>query len=1143
MSIDEVTERRGALSPAKQALLARLVRGGATAVRPDADAIRPRADAGPAPLSASQQRLWFLHQMEPASAAYGIAGALRLRGALDAAALDRALTEIVRRHHALRTVFPRRDGEPVQVVQPAPASVLRIDDASGLDDEDARGAEASRRAGDEAARPFDLERGPLFRATLVKLADDDHLLLLTQHHIVTDGWSRGVLYREMAALYTAFFRGEPSPLPELALQYADFAAWQRARLDGPALEAHLDYWRTALAGAPALLELPADRPRPAVQGSRGAGHPFALPRALVDRLAEVARGEEATLFMALMAGLDALLHRYTGARDVVVGTPSAGRTREETEPLIGFFLNTLAVRVDLSGDPTFREVLRRVRAATLGAYAHQEVPFERLVDALKVERSLSHPPVFQVMLTLHNAAGEGLRLPGLAVEPVAAEVRSAQVDLTLYLEERGDGLEGMLQYAADLFDAPTVARMGRHLRALLDGAAADPGLRLSELPLLAEDEHAQVVTEPNDTDAPYAAVPVHLLVASQAARTPDTVAVRCGGETLTYAALDAASSRLARHLAGLGVARGERVALSMERSPALLVAMLAAWKAGAAYVPIDPAYPAERRAYMLADCGAAVVLTDAASADGLPATDAPAVTVDTLDLADADDSAPGVVVDADDLAYVIYTSGSTGRPKGVMVPHRGVANFLASMAREPGIGEDDVLLAVTSLSFDIAVLELLLPLTAGAQVALATRDEAMDAARLAALLERTGATVMQATPATWRLLVQSGWRGKPDLALLSGGEALAPELARELLPRGRALWNLYGPTETTIWSAAQRVETADAIALGRPIANTRLYVLDPALRPCPVGVPGELYIGGEGVVRGYLHRPALTAERFVPDPFADGDGARLYRTGDRVRWRESALVRECVSAGVDPASANSRTNALTHSRTSSALEFLGRIDFQVKVRGFRIELGEIEAALAEHPGVRECVAVVREDTPGDARIVAYLVAEGAAPEPEQLRRALARRLPDYMLPSAYVALDALPLTPNGKTDRGALPAPEAPRRDPARFVPPRTPAETAIAGFWREALGMETVGAEDNFFEIGGHSLLLAKVHARVRGAFPREVTMVEMFRHPTVRALAAFLETHDAPGAAATPSRGLDRAEARRAMLAQGPRRGAPRP
>ncbi|HYR08507.1 MAG TPA: amino acid adenylation domain-containing protein, partial [Longimicrobium sp.] len=893
MSIDEVTERRGALSPAKQALLARLVRGGAPAVRPDADAIRPRADAGPAPLSASQQRLWFLHQMEPESAAYGIAGALRLRGALDAAALDRALTEIVRRHHAVRTVFPLRDGEPVQVVQPAPASVLRIEHAPTPLAE--RAAEASRRAADEAARPFDLERGPLFRATLVRLGDDDHLLLITQHHIVTDGWSRGVLYREMATLYAAFTRGEPSPLPELALQYADFAAWQRARLDGPALEPHLDYWRTALAGAPALLELPSDHPRPAVQGSRGAAHPLALPRALVDRLAEVARREEATLFMALMAGLDALLHRYTGARDVVVGTPSAGRTREETEPLIGFFLNTLAVRVDLSGDPTFREVLRRVRAATLGAYAHQEVPFERLVDALKVERSLSHPPVFQVMLTLHNAAGEGLRLPGLIVETVAAEVRSAQVDLTLYLEERGDGLEGMLQYAADLFDPATVARMGRHLLAVLDAAAADPGLRLSELPLLADDERAQVVDDCNQTDAPYAAVPVHLLVASQAARTPDAVAVRCGGETLTYAALDAASSRLARHLVGLGVARGERLALSMERSPALLVAMLAAWKAGAAYVPIDPAYPAERRAYMLADCGASAVLTDAASADGLPATDAPVVTVDTLDLADADASPPDVPVDADDLAYVIYTSGSTGRPKGVMVPHRGVANFLASMAREPGIGEGDVLVAVTSLSFDIAVLELLLPLTSGAQVALATRDEAMDAARLAALLDSTGATVMQATPATWRLLAQSGWRGKPDLAVLCGGEALPPELARELLPRGRALWNLYGPTETTIWSAVQRVEDADRVGLGGPIANTRLYVLDPALRPCPIGVPGELYIGGDGVVRGYLHRPGLTAERFVPDPFARTPGARLYRTGDRVRWRE---VRECESAKV-----------------------------------------------------------------------------------------------------------------------------------------------------------------------------------------------------------------------------------------------------
>ena len=1106
MSVNEATDRREALSPAKQALLARLRRGALT-VAPVADAIRPRGDGGPAPLSPAQQRLWFLQRLEPESAAFNIANTLRLRGPLDVDALDRAFAEVVQRHQVLRTVFPLRDGEPVQEVQPAPASLLRVEDAADADPR----AEIRRRVGEEAARTFDLEQGPLFRATLVRLGADDHLLLVTMHHAVSDGWSLGILYREMAALYAALTRGEPSPLPPLRIQYADFAEWQREHLAGPAVERQLEYWRGALAGAPALLELPLDRPRPAVQSSRGAALRVALDAELKRRLADLARAEGATLFMALMAGWAALLGRWARQEDVVVGTPLAGRTREETEPLIGFFVNTLAVRTDLRGDPTFRELLARVREATVGAFANQDVPFERLVEALQVPRALSHAPVYQAMLTLQNAFGAPLSLPGLTVERLGAQVTTAAQELSLALED-GEELVGMIQYATDLFDRDTVARLAVHLRRLLAAAAADPDRRLSALPLMDGEERERVISAWNATDAPYAAVPVHALVQAQAERTPDAVAVACADEALTYAELETRANRLARHLLRLGVRRADRVSISMERSPALLVAMLAVWKVGAAYVPVDPAYPEERRAGMLADCGAALVLADAVSVDGLPRSDARVVTVDRLDLSAGDASSPSADVDADDLAYVIYTSGSTGRPKGVMVPHRGVANFLASMAREPGIGPDDVLVAVTSLSFDIAVLELLLPLTCGARIVIATREEALDAGRLARLLDGSGATVMQATPATWRMLLQSGWAGKPDLAILSGGEALAPDLARELLPRGRALWNLYGPTETTIWSAVHRVESTESIPLGHAIANTRLYVLDPSLRPCPPGVPGELFIGGEGVVRGYLDRPALTAGRFVPDPFSAAPGARFYRTGDLVRRK-----------------------------ADGALEFLGRTDFQVKVRGFRIELGEIEAALAEHPSIREAVVTVREDAPGDARIVAYLVADGPAPAPEQLRRALSRRLPDHMLPSAWVTLDALPLTPNGKVDRRALPAPEARKMDAARHVPARTPAEVRIAGFWREVLGLEQVGVDDNFFEIGGHSLLLAKVHARLAASFPREVTMLDLFRHPTVRALAAFVDGGAGDGEQPpAPSRGIEQAQARRASLAERPRRGA---
>ena len=1109
MSIDEVTERRAALSPEKRALLAKLMRGGAATPRTDADAIRPRAGDGPAPLSGAQLRLWFLHQMEPASAAFNISPALRVRGPLDAAALDRALAEVARRHHALRTVFRLRDGAPVQEILSAPSTILSIEDVDGIDSA-ARDTEAQRMAADEAVRPFDLASEPGFRARLLRLAEDDHVLLITLHHIVSDGWSTGVLYRELGALYGAFTRGEPSPLDGLPIQYADFAAWQRERLGGEALAPQLAYWRRALAGAPALLELPTDRPRPPVQGSAGAAHRFRLPRALASRLAETARGEGATPFMVLLAAYAALLSRWSGQDDVVVGTPLAGRTRPETEGLIGFFVQTLALRVDLSGDPPFRELLRRVRRATTEAYAHPEVPFDRLVDELGVARSLGHSPVFQAMLTLQNAAGTAApALPGLRTEPMRQEVRAAENDLLLYLEEDADGLDAILQYATDLFDAGTAARMAGHLLRLLDAATTEPETRLSALPLLSADEADAVVHAWNRTDARYAAVPVHALVSARAADTPDSVALVCGGRALTYSELDAESNRLAHRLIALGVRRETKVAISMERSPSLLVSMLAAWKAGAAYVPVDPAYPEDRRAYMLADCGAAVVLTDSASIGHLPTTDAQVVAVDRLDLSTEESMAPSIEVDADQIAYVIYTSGSTGRPKGVMVPHRGVANFLASMRREPGMGPGDALAAVTSLSFDIAVLELLLPLTAGARVVLATREEAMDAARLAALLDRSGATVMQATPATWRLLLQHGWRGKPDLALLCGGEALPPDLARQLLPRGRALWNLYGPTETTIWSTVDRVQGADAISLGHPIDNTRLYVVDAALRPCPLGVPGELWIGGDGVVRGYLGRPGLTAERFVPDPFSGRAGARLYRTGDRVRRR-----------------------------ADGTLEFLGRTDFQVKVRGFRIEPGEIEKTIAEQPGVRQAVVVVREDAPGDARIVAYLVSDGAAPPHDVLRKTLSRRLPDYMLPSAFVTLDALPLTPNGKVDRRALPAPEL-RRGPERdSVPPRTPAEETIAGFWREALGVERVGVEDNFFELGGHSLLVAKVHARIRAAFPREVTMVDLFRHTTIAAQAAFVTAaDDAP--TPTTALGLARAGARRAAAEGARRRG----
>ena len=1048
-----------------------------------------RPDKNPAPLSFAQERLWVIDQLEPGSAAYTISAGLRLRGALDVDALSRAFDEIVRRHEALRTNFVVVDGAPVQVVAPSLIiPLLTIIPIPYAEDDSAEDDSALRAfAAEEAARPFDLAADALIRVRLVKMAEDDHALVILIHHAVTDGWSMALLFGELTTLYGAFSRGEPSPLPELPIQYADFSAWQRAYLDGPEGARQIEWWKQQLAGLPEVLEIPADRPRPPVASHRGAVTSLHLPLSLADALRETSQREGTSLFMTLLAGFSALLHRYTAETDIAVGTPIAGRTRPEAEQLIGDFVNTLVLRTDLDGAPSFRDLLGRVRETTLGAYAHQDLPFERLVDELRPERSLSHAPLFQVLFALQNMGELALRLDGVEVEELSVERGTARFDLALALVEREDGIQVLAEYATDLFERGTVDRMLEHFRALLAAAASNPALSITDLPLLSDGEREVVVSAWNQTAAPYAAGPVHALVSAQAARTPDASAVVGAGDALTYAGLDARSNRLANHLVRGGVVRGDMVAIAMERSPSLLVAMLAVWKAGAAYVPIDPAYPEDRRAYMLGDSGARVVLTDTASVDAI-ATDARVVVIDRIDLTAEGASTPMVAVDADDLAYVIYTSGSTGRPKGVMVPHGGVINFLASMAREPGISADDVLAAVTSLSFDIAVLELLLPLTVGAKVVIATRDEAMDAAQLSALLADSGATVMQATPATWRMLVQSGWDGDARLAILSGGEALQADLARDLLPRGRGLWNLYGPTETTIWSAVDRVESAESITLGQAIANTQLYVLDPSLRPCPLGVPGELYIGGEGVVRGYLRRPALTAERFVPDAFAKEPGARLYRTGDRVRRR-----------------------------ADGALEFLGRIDFQVKVRGFRIELGEIEAALAEHESVREAVAVVREDAPGDARIVAYLVADNVAPAADALRQMLAKRLPDYMVPSAFVVLDAMPLTPNGKVDRKALPAPEW-SVDADAYVAPRTATEQTLAALWSELLGVEQVGANDGFFALGGHSLRAARLASRVRTVFAIELPLRAVFEQATLSNIAAEIDRLRALGTTPLP-------------------------
>ncbi|MBI3457316.1 MAG: amino acid adenylation domain-containing protein [Candidatus Rokubacteria bacterium] len=1078
--MSDLGHRLAGLSPEKRALLERrlmeLVAAGA-----GRQAI-PRRGAGLPRLSFAQERLWFLDRLEPDRAVYNIARAARLRGRLDEGALRQALEAIVGRHEALRTTFAEREGEPAQVIAEAgPVALPVIDLRGGAGAE--RDGEVRHIAAEEARRPFDLVRGPLLRAALLHLGDEAHVLLLTMHHIVSDGWSLGVLNRELGELYGAFSTGRPARLPELPIQYADYAEWQRRWLQGAVLEAQLAYWRRQLAGAPAVLELPSDRPHPALQTYRGARHVVEFPGTLADGLAALSRRAGVTLFMTLLAGFQALLHRYTGQKDIVVGSPVAARTRTETEGLIGLFVNTLALRADLSGDPTFWELLGRVREVALGAYAHQDLPFEKLVEELNPARDLSRTPVFQVMFQLQNAPLPALALPGLTVSPLKVHSGTAKFDLTLTVDVRERGLRGVVEHNTDLFDGGTIGRMMGHFQRLLAGLVADPSMRVSRLPLLSDTERRQLLVGWNATEAAYPQdACLHELIEEQAEQAPEAVVVVCEGAELTYGELNRRANQLAHSLRGRGVGPEVLVGICLERSLDMVVGVLGVLKAGGAYVPLDPAHPRERLAFLLEDTRAPVLLTQERLVTRLFPHRAHVVCVDAdwEEIARQPGTNPAGGVTPDNPAYVIYTSGSTGRPKGVMVPHRALVNFLEAMRNELRLTPEDVLLAVTTLSFDIAGLELFLPLAVGARVEVVSQAVAADGARLAERLGRSGATVLQGTPATWRLLLAAGWRGSPHLKALCGGEALSPELADQLLDRCGALWNLYGPTETTIWSTLHRVERgAGPVPIGRPIANTQCYVLDRHLEPVPAGVPGELYVGGAGLARGYLNRLDLTAERFVPDPFRPLPGARLYRTGDMARYRQDGT-----------------------------LEFLGRRDHQVKLRGFRIELGEIETVLAHHSRVREAVVTMREDAPGGARLVAYVVPrDGRPPQPDDLRAFLKRTLPEYMLPAAFEPLEALPLTPSGKVDGRALPAPGPTRPlSERRFIGPRDDLERELARIWQDTLGTAPIGVTDDFFDLGGHSLLAVRLVARIEKKLGRQVPLAALFQGRTIAHLADVL-------------------------------------
>ncbi|HWS56339.1 MAG TPA: amino acid adenylation domain-containing protein, partial [Pyrinomonadaceae bacterium] len=1032
-------------------------------------------------LSFAQLRLWFVSRFEPDTSVYNIPVALRFDGRLDAAALAESLRAIVRRHEVLRTSFRDAGREPAQVVEPEVDFDLPITDLSRLPESE-REAEALRLARREAARPFDLTRAPLVRARLVRLREVEHVLLLTMHHIVSDGWSLGVVVKELAALYGAFSAGEPSPLAPLPIQYADFAHWQRRLLGGEALEKRLAYWRRRLAGAPPVLELPTDRPRPAAQTHRGRTLTFDIPGPVAALLKALSRRENATLHMTLLACFKALLYRYTGQPEVVVGSPVAGRQRAEVEPLIGFFVNMLPLNTRLDGDLTFNELLARVRSLTLEAYAHQDVPFEKLVEELRPERSLSHAPFFQVAFALQNAPRAEPRLPGVTLSQFEVERATAKYDLTLMMAEGEGGLSASFEYSTDLFDATTIRRMSDNFGVLLAGVAADPGRRLSELPLLTNEERRRLLVEFNDTAREYPRhLCAHQLFEEQVRRAPDSVAVAGDGERLTYAELNARANRLARRLRRLGVGPESRVAILLERSPELVVSLLAVLKAGGCYVPLDPAYPEGRLRFMLEDSGAEVLLTDSALSGRLPG---PARTL-CLDAArerteDESDADPRFPVDPSNLAYVIYTSGSTGVPKGISIPHYAI-NRLVFNTNYVSLGADERIAQASNSSFDAATFEIWGALLHGARLVIVSRDVTLSPRLFAGQIREQKITTLFLTTALFNQMAReapSAFEGIRNL--LFGGEAVEPRWVKEVLSRGAPvrLLHVYGPTESTTYASWHLVEGVPeggaTVPIGGPLSNTRIYLLDRGLRTVPFGVAGELYIGGDGLARGYLGRPGLTAERFVPDPFSGGGGERLYRTGDVCRYRPDGQI-----------------------------EFLGRLDQQVKLRGHRVEPGEVEAALGEHPAVRECAVVVREDVAGDKRLVAYVAAAGAA-EAGGLREYLRGRLPEYMVPSAYVFLDALPLTPNGKVDRKALPAPDAGgSRGGAEYVAPRTAVEKVVAGIWSELLGVERVGVHDNFFDLGGHSLLATRILSHVREIFCVELPLRSLFESPTVDSMA----------------------------------------
>jgi amino acid adenylation domain-containing protein/FkbM family methyltransferase len=1040
------------------------------------------------PLSFAQERLWFLEQLMPGSAMYLMPLAVRLVGALKVEALEQTISEIVRRHEVLRTSFPVLDGLPRQLISPAQPLLLPLHSLAHLPAQE-RESEVRRRINAEARTPFDLSVGPLLRVSLLHLAEDEHVVLLTMHHIISDGWSMSVLIREVSALYESYSRGEASPLPELAVQYADFAVWQRGWLSGEVLERQMGYWREQLGGELPVLELPADHPRSAKESWRGESVSFEVRAELTARLREVSREHGVTMFMLLLAAWQVLLSRYSGQEDICVGTPIANRNRAETEGLIGFFVNTLVMRTDLSGNPTFGELLERVREVCLGAYGHQDVPFEKLVEELEPEREMGRTPLFQTMMVMQNAPEERMEMSGVAMREEASDGEVAKFDVLMTVVEMGGGLRGAVQYAAEMYSEARMGRMVRHLEEILREVGRGGGReRIGELGLMGEGEREQILVQWNQTATDYPREKcVHELFEENVERRPQAVAVSYE-ERLTYAELNARANQLANHLQRLGVEREDCIAIHMERSERMIVALLGILKAGAIYVPLDPDYPRERLAFMLKDADIKVMLTEESLKDELTSDGVRVLYMDTdWDLI-ARESAEQRRVKCwpEQVAYVIYTSGSTGLPKGVCITHRDI-NRLVCQTNYIQVSEDDIVSQGSTASFDAATFEIWSALLNGASLIGMSKEVMLNANALGQRVKQEGVNVLFMATALFNQLAHEMGTDFHDVReILIGGSALEPRAVREVLKQGYGgrILNVYGPTESTVfatWHSATREDAEGLmIPIGRPVSNTEIYILDKGQQPSPVGVAGELYLGGDGLARGYLNRPELTAEKFVPHPFSAAPGARLYHTGDLARYMADGTT-----------------------------EYLGRIDQQVKVRGYRIELGEIEAVLGQHPALRECVVMAAGKEHEEKRLVAYLVAEDEAVEATALRAYLEEKLPAYMVPSFFILLNELPLTPNGKINYKALPAPEQTRAGVGNeYVAQRTEVEQTLSTIWSEVLGVQRIGVHDSFFELGGHSLLATQVMSRIRDMFQVEIALRRIFETPTINRLAEIIET-----------------------------------